>query len=125
VDEPEMIRRAQGGDRAAYEELLRPLVGPGAALAFALLYDRPAAEDAFQEAAIRAWQRLRNLRPGSPFRPWFLGWGRNVRVLQHLDVHMLRCTVGVTPLRRPIRPCHPCHHKGGDPNPQLHGGRAA
>src|SRR5262245_27446439 len=73
VDESELIRRAQGGDRVAYEELLRPLVGPGAALAFAMLYDRSAAEDVFQEAAILAWQRLRNLRPGSPFRPWFLG----------------------------------------------------
>lgn len=73
MDESELIRLAQGGDRVAYEELLRPLVVPGAALAFALLYDRSAAEDVFQEAAIRAWQRLRNLRPGSPFRPWFLG----------------------------------------------------
>jgi RNA polymerase sigma-70 factor, ECF subfamily len=73
VDESELIRRAREGDQAAYEELLRPLVEPGAALAFAMLYDRSAAEDAFQEAAIRGWQRLGNLRPGSSFRPWFLG----------------------------------------------------
>ncbi len=72
-DEPELVRRAQAGDRVAYEELLRPLVTPAARLAFAMLADRSAAEDVFQEAALRGWQRLRNLRPGTSFRPWFLG----------------------------------------------------
>jgi RNA polymerase sigma factor (sigma-70 family) len=72
-NEGALIGRAQAGDRAAYEELLRPLVGPASRLAFAMLYDRSEADDVFQEAAIRGWQRLRNLRPGTSFRPWFLG----------------------------------------------------
>lgn len=38
-----------------------------------MLHDRSDAEDAFQEAALRAWRRLGNLRRGSPFRPWFIG----------------------------------------------------
>ncbi len=31
MDESELIRRARDGDRVAYEDLLRPLVGPAAA----------------------------------------------------------------------------------------------
>lgn len=37
-----------------------------------MLHDREAAEDAVQEAAVRSWRKLGNLRPGMPMRPWFL-----------------------------------------------------
>jgi RNA polymerase sigma-70 factor (ECF subfamily) len=37
-----------------------------------MLHDREAAEDAVQEAALLAWRKLGNLRPGSEMRPWFL-----------------------------------------------------
>lgn len=38
-----------------------------------MLHDRQEAEDVFQESALRAWRRLRNLRDGSRFQPWFFG----------------------------------------------------
>ena len=71
--EQELIRRALVGDKLAYEELLRPLIAPAARLAFGMLQDREEAEDAVQEAALKAWHRLSNLRPGSAFKPWFFG----------------------------------------------------
>ena len=37
-----------------------------------MLHDREAAEDAVQEAAVRSWRKLGNLRPETPMRPWFL-----------------------------------------------------
>lgn len=37
-----------------------------------MLHDHQAAEDAVQEAAIKAWRKLDNLRDGSDMRPWFL-----------------------------------------------------
>jgi RNA polymerase sigma-70 factor (ECF subfamily) len=37
-----------------------------------MLNDRGMAEDAVQEAALKAWRNLGRLRPGSPLRPWFL-----------------------------------------------------
>ncbi len=37
-----------------------------------MLNDRTAAEDAVQEAALKAWRNLDRLRWGSPLRPWFL-----------------------------------------------------
>lgn len=72
-EEQGLIARAQGGDRSAYEHLLEPSIRVATRLAFALLHDRSEAEDAFQEAALRAWRRLGNLRPGSRFQPWFIG----------------------------------------------------
>jgi RNA polymerase sigma factor (sigma-70 family) len=37
-----------------------------------MLHDRGAAEDAVQEAAMRSWRKLGNVRPDSEMRPWFL-----------------------------------------------------
>ena len=71
--EQALIARAKSGDQIAYERLLEPAVRPATRLAFALLHDRSEAEDAFQEAALRAWRRLRNLRDEKPFQPWFIG----------------------------------------------------
>jgi RNA polymerase sigma-70 factor (ECF subfamily) len=71
--EQALIASAKSGDPDAYERLLEPAVRPATRLAFAMLVNRSEAEDAFQESALRAWRRLQNLRPGSPFQPWFLG----------------------------------------------------
>ena len=56
----------------AFDDLLGPLVGRGYALAFTMLNDRAAAEDAVQEAAIKAWRKLPTLRDRSAIEPWFL-----------------------------------------------------
>jgi RNA polymerase sigma-70 factor, ECF subfamily len=81
--EQELIRRAQAGDKLAYEELLELNLKPAARLARVLLGDPDEAEDAVQEAAVKAWRRLGNLRVGSNFQPWFLGIVvRQVRTIQ-------------------------------------------
>jgi RNA polymerase sigma factor (sigma-70 family) len=69
-DDP--VNRAKAGDRAAFDELVGPLVDQGFRLAFGMLHDREAAEDAVQEATVRSWRKLSNLRPGTEMRPWFL-----------------------------------------------------
>jgi RNA polymerase sigma-70 factor, ECF subfamily len=71
--EQALIAHAIDGDRRAYEQLLAASTRSAFRLAFGLLEDRSLAEDAMQEAALRAWRRLRNLRAGSPFQPWFMG----------------------------------------------------
>jgi RNA polymerase sigma-70 factor (ECF subfamily) len=71
--EQALISRAIEGDRGAYEHLLAASTRSASRLAFGLLQDRSLAEDAMQEAALRAWRRLRNLRVGSQFQPWFMG----------------------------------------------------
>jgi RNA polymerase sigma factor (sigma-70 family) len=64
--------RAKAGDQFAFDELVGPLINQAFRLAFGMLHDREAAEDAVQEAAMRSWRSLGNLRAGTPMRPWFL-----------------------------------------------------
>lgn len=73
VQEQALISRAIEGDRGAYEELLSAASRSASRLAFGLLQDRSLAEDAMQEAALRAWRHLPNLRIGCRFQPWFMG----------------------------------------------------
>jgi RNA polymerase sigma-70 factor (ECF subfamily) len=60
------------GDGRAFEELLTPVLGPAFRLAMTMLKEREAAEDAVQEAALKAWRKLGGFREGSELRPWFL-----------------------------------------------------
>lgn len=67
-----LVQAAKEGDESAFELLLEPLLNQGYRLACTLLHDHSAAEDAVQEAAFRAWQKVSQLREGSEMRPWFL-----------------------------------------------------
>jgi RNA polymerase sigma factor (sigma-70 family) len=69
----DLIARARAGDRSAFESLLRPLLEPATRFAYGMLHDREEAEDAVQEAALKAWRKLDRLREGLPMKPWFLG----------------------------------------------------
>jgi RNA polymerase sigma-70 factor (ECF subfamily) len=72
-DEAELVDAARAGDRRAFELLLVPLLQPAYRVAFNMLGDRDAADDAVQQAALNAWRGVRRLRPGTPsLRPWFL-----------------------------------------------------
>lgn len=68
----DLVTKAKDGDRSAFDQLIGPLVDQGFRLAYGMLHDREAAEDAVQEAAVRSWRKLGNLRPGTEMRPWFL-----------------------------------------------------
>ena len=68
----DVLGRALAGDAAAFEQLLVPLIPPAHRLAYALLRDQAAAEDAVQDACLSAWFRLRQLRAPESTRSWFL-----------------------------------------------------
>jgi RNA polymerase sigma-70 factor (ECF subfamily) len=72
TDASGLLQRAQAGDREAFESVIRPLVEPGYGLAFTLLGHRQDAEDAVQEAVIKAWTKLRQARSERSVRAWFL-----------------------------------------------------
>jgi RNA polymerase sigma-70 factor (ECF subfamily) len=63
---------ARAGDQGAFADLMTPLLQPGFALAASLSPDPAAAEDALQEALLKAWSRLGQLREEGKLRPWFL-----------------------------------------------------
>jgi RNA polymerase sigma-70 factor (ECF subfamily) len=69
----QLMHRASAGDGDSFATLIEPLLDPAYRLAAVMLADRGAAEDAVQEASIKAWRKLKQLRgdPGS-LKPWFL-----------------------------------------------------
>jgi RNA polymerase sigma-70 factor (ECF subfamily) len=66
------IQAARQGDQVAFESLVRPLIGQAHRLAYGMLRDHHAAEDAVQEATLKAWRRFHQFREGSTIRPWYL-----------------------------------------------------
>ncbi len=71
--DPDTVRSAKAGDEAAFERLLRPLIDPAYRFACVMLNDPDDAEDVVQEAAVKAWRKLGQLRDGYDPQPWFLG----------------------------------------------------
>jgi RNA polymerase sigma factor (sigma-70 family) len=72
-DEAELVRRAQLGSAAAFEQLVLGY-GPRVYRYLALrLRDDGAALDALQETLIAAWQGLPGLKEPSKFWPWLVG----------------------------------------------------
>jgi RNA polymerase sigma-70 factor (ECF subfamily) len=73
-----MVTKAKGGDRAAFEELVRRT----SRLIFARLYletgDTHRAEDLVQETWLRAYRNLRQLRSPDNLRTWLLTITQNV-----------------------------------------------
>lgn len=67
------MARAAQGDAQAFAALIEPLLDPAYRLAAVMLADRSTAEDAVQEASIKAWRKLGQLRGDlGSLRSWFL-----------------------------------------------------
>jgi RNA polymerase sigma factor (sigma-70 family) len=70
--ESDLVERARRGDEDAYEELVRAHQGIAFRTAYLLAGNAAEAEDAAQEAFVKAYRALGRFRRGSPFRPWLL-----------------------------------------------------
>src|SRR5437763_1999461 len=75
-----LVRSAQRGDRAAFEELVRRT----SRLVFARLFlevgDAHRAEDLLQETLLSAFRSLGSLSDPAGFRPWLLKIAQNVAI---------------------------------------------
>jgi RNA polymerase sigma-70 factor, ECF subfamily len=70
---PQLMASAASGDADSFAALIEPLLDQAYRLAAVMLADRSSAEDAVQEASIKAWRKLRQLRGDlKSLRPWFL-----------------------------------------------------
>jgi RNA polymerase sigma-70 factor, ECF subfamily len=72
LEERARIERAQGGDAGAYETLVRQYQDVAFRTAFLITGTAAEAEDAAQDAFVKAWYALGRFRPDAPFRPWLL-----------------------------------------------------
>ena len=66
----ELVERAQRGDHEAFDALATAAYHRLYAIATRILRDGYAAEDAVQDALVRAWRDLRVLRDPDRFDPW-------------------------------------------------------
>jgi RNA polymerase sigma-70 factor (ECF subfamily) len=75
-----LVRKARGGDRAAFEEMVRRT----SRLVFARLYletgDRQRAEDLLQETLLAAFRSLPSLTDARGFRSWLLTIAQNLAI---------------------------------------------
>ncbi|MGH2557618.1 MAG: RNA polymerase sigma factor [Thermomicrobiales bacterium] len=72
LDESELIERAKNGDGDAYEELVRRYQDLAFRTAYLITGSAADAEDAAQEAFVKAYYALGRFRAGAPLRPWLL-----------------------------------------------------
>jgi RNA polymerase sigma-70 factor (ECF subfamily) len=70
VDERELIRRAQKGDKFAFEQLVQGHAPRLYTLAVRMLGSRADADDALQETLIRAWTALPRFRGQAQLSTW-------------------------------------------------------
>lgn len=93
-----LVERAQSGDADAYAGLVLRHQEIAFRVAYLIVGDASEAEDATQEAFVKAYYGLRGFRQGAPFRPWLLeivaNQARNQRRgLSRRGAAMLRATV--------------------------------
>ncbi|MDP8904854.1 MAG: RNA polymerase sigma factor [Chloroflexota bacterium] len=70
MEKRELVERAQRGDHDAFAALTRATVARADAAARLILRDAQSAEDAVQDAYVRAWRDLRGLRDPDRFDAW-------------------------------------------------------
>jgi RNA polymerase sigma-70 factor (ECF subfamily) len=71
-DDSELVMRAREGDTAAYERLVERHAQVAFRVACVLAPSAADAEEAAQDAFVKAHRALGRFRPGAPWRPWLL-----------------------------------------------------
>ena len=72
TSEADLVARARRGDGYAYDQLVRGHQDIAFRTAWLVSGSAADAEDAAQEAFVKAWRALGRFREGAPFRPWLL-----------------------------------------------------
>jgi RNA polymerase sigma factor (sigma-70 family) len=71
-DEQRLVASARAGDRLAYGRLLARHQEVAFRAAYLVTGSAAEAEEATQEACVKAWMALDRFRPDAPFRPWLV-----------------------------------------------------
>jgi RNA polymerase sigma factor (sigma-70 family) len=72
LDEQKLVDRAKRGELDAYEEIVRAHQAIAFRTAWVITGSAADAEEAAQDAFVKAHAALPRFRPGAPFRPWLL-----------------------------------------------------
>lgn len=107
-DESDLVLAVQEGSRRAFARLVDRYLEEAYAVAIGILHRSHAAEDAVQNAFLRALDRIDDLESGSPFGPWFF------RVLRSVCYNARR-----RESRQPDRDIPPGTSGGADPEEEA------
>ncbi len=88
-DDLTLVRRAQGGDAAAYDELVRRYQRQIYGVIYHMTAHHEDADDLAQEAFVKAWQALKSFKGDSSFFTWLYRIAIN-RTLNHLKQRSYR-----------------------------------
>lgn len=111
-EESDWIRQARAGDQAAFGRLVVAYQTPVYNLAYRMLGNSTEAEDAAQEAFLRAYTHLRSYDPDRPFSSWLLS------IASHYCIDRLRRRrITWLPLEDEI--ATPCQLASSSPNPEV------
>jgi RNA polymerase sigma-70 factor (ECF subfamily) len=72
LTEGELVALAQSGDGDAYASLVRAHQDVAFRTAMLITQNAAEAEEAAQDAFVKAWRALKRFRAGEPLRPWLL-----------------------------------------------------
>jgi RNA polymerase sigma factor (sigma-70 family) len=76
----ELVCRARTKDQQAFTELIGRYERVALSVAYSVLFNADAASDVVQEAFLRAWQRIGELKEPARFGTWLCGIARNLAV---------------------------------------------
>jgi len=78
IDDQELVRQAQAGDMAAFEELVRRHQRGLFSYLYRMCRNTSDAEEMAQAAMVRAWEKLAGFRGASSFKTWLYRIGTNL-----------------------------------------------
>ncbi len=82
-EEAGLVRRAQGGEAAAFTAIVRAYQRSVWRVAWSLTRNAADADDLAQETFVRAWQALPRFRVGEPLYPWLARIAMNLAFSLH------------------------------------------
>jgi RNA polymerase sigma-70 factor (ECF subfamily) len=85
--EQELIRRVQNGEQEKFYELIRPYERRVYSAAFSILRNEADAEDAAQEAMLKAFANLRQFRSEARFSTWLIQIAVNEALMRRRKEH--------------------------------------
>ena len=112
TEEEQWIAAARRGDKAAFGHLVEAYQNPVYNLAYRMLGNGPEAEDAAQEAFVRAYKHLDSYDPKRPFSTWLFS------IASHYCIDQLRRRrIDWLPLKEEI--AEPVRLATASPNPEA------
>lgn len=104
-DDAALMRRAQRGDRTAFESVVRAHQGAVYGYLRARVAHPADAEDLTQEVFLRTFRGRKHYDPAQPLRPWLLGFARNT-LREYVRLNRRRREVGYTEMCLELEETH-------------------